>query len=419
MQPRAGGMTDLPRGIVRKVFELPFPRGLPPLFRLCAYLERPPRSSGVSSTFFDVTANGVGIARDAAWVRCRGEAIERYALHDFSSRSVRVAPIAESCDRDVFDPSSVETFGAHPTWDRTNPIGWSMASDAISGSSVYVPASLVSWVSGERSGGAFYPTSTSGVAAGADEQSASLAALMELIERDAIMAAWYLGTPVRAIGLDGPLGRSVRERFGAYLDNRVADVRFFSLHSETGLPVVLAAVRAKHFSTCYVGACASTDLEHAIEKAMTEAYTALSVCFRRESPRAHPPAGPEVPARLGDFADHASYYHSLTRATVMHAFLAEREVVELEAIAGEHDPAASVASRYEEVVRRLARFVEAAYLVRIDAPDRLELGMRVVRAIVPGLLPLALQNDWIPTRRKLRGAWVDTRLVRQAPHPFP
>jgi ribosomal protein S12 methylthiotransferase accessory factor len=152
-----------------------------------------------------------------------------------------------------------------PEADR--PIDWLAACDAFSGTEIWLPADAV--LIGRSAGdGAGFPADTNGVAAGPSPEAARLAALLELVERDAAGRWWY-GRRLRPAVDPGDLPNA-----GPVLDHLARRGRralLLDITSDLGIPVAAAfAADARDGAHVSVGFAARPTLFAAAADALCE-----------------------------------------------------------------------------------------------------------------------------------------------------
>ena len=126
-----------------------------------------------------------------------------------------------------------------PPADDTALIDWCECTDALSGAIRYVPADHA--IIGRRSPGdpaAVTVATSSGCAAGANHQAACLAALLELVERDAVGRWWYGARRRRQIE---PTLAGIPDAAVAALNARERRTVLFDISTGYGIYVVAAA----------------------------------------------------------------------------------------------------------------------------------------------------------------------------------
>jgi ribosomal protein S12 methylthiotransferase accessory factor len=244
-----------------------------------------------------------------------------------------------------------------------------------------------------------YSTSN-GLAAGPDRDSALSAALFELVERDAFMLNWNTCRSFPLLDWEqSPRLRGYHRRYLAPARAQLTAVDLSSVHD---VPVVLALVRG-HPGALVVGAGSAATVEEAWLKAVTEAYAV------RKAARERILAGLEPPADVLDFPDHIAYYayeENARRAAFLDASAERRAPEHVPPVGG--DLAAHLSARGIDT-----------YAVDVTSPDVREAGLCVMRAIAPRLIPLDVRHDArFLGGDRLRAACPHAEL-NPDPHPFP
>ncbi|MBB5121814.1 bacteriocin biosynthesis protein SagD [Streptomyces eurocidicus] len=287
----------------------------------------------------------------------------------------------------------------------------------------------------------FVQECSNGCATGSSVTEAVHFGLMELIERDAFLLAWYGRAELPEID-----PRSSRSATTRHLVDRLAlhgyDARFFDARVTLPVPVVIAAaVRADGGpgALCF-GAGASPDPESALRSGLAEIATDAPRLRRRTLDRL-----PELKAMARDFTavrslnDHPLLY-GLPEMTRHAAFLlgepgtAPRPRLPLREIyrggRAAPVPAMDLVQDVHACVRALAAGGFEAIVVDQTLPEQRAAGARTVSVTVPGLLPIDFGQDrqralLMPRMRTaLRAAGLrDHNLapadLNPAPHPFP
>lgn len=174
---------------------------------------------------------GVGMGRHpmARKYSALGEAVER--LHFVHSRAHRLCP-ADELDGSLVNFAELgltlntSADRDHSEANATAPISWSLATDLASGQACWVPHERRGFI---QHG---YRPTTSGWATH-ETGRAELAALLELIERDAALLSWYSGDFGQEIV-------SVTDDIADALRRQGLLIRLFLLTKDIGIPVVWA-----------------------------------------------------------------------------------------------------------------------------------------------------------------------------------
>jgi ribosomal protein S12 methylthiotransferase accessory factor len=375
---------------------------------------------------------GSGYGADRRRVRAAaiGEAIERYAagyvpeevLVTASARELGPsAPVPESFALFAAEQHARPNFPFTPFTSDTR-VRWVAARRLADGAEAWLPAQLVylGFPHGEPAIG--YSTSN-GLAAAHQWSVALLAALLELVERDAFMLAWNarLSFP-RLDWSSSPRLRAYYERYLAPSGARLSTVDLSDVH---GVPIVLAIVRG-HPGAVVVGAAAAVSVEEAWRKAVTEAY-AVRKAAREIVVRE--PLNPFADGFDGvrDFADHVrvyAYEENAARAAFLDAAVELRAPADVAPVAG-----GDTQQQVEAIVSRLAASGIDAYAVDVTSPDVRETGIAVARVVAPRLIPLDVRHDarflggdrlyTAPAELGLRPKRLTFADLNPDPHPFP
>jgi len=362
-----------------------------------------------------------------------GEAIERYAAiflpHD-AIRATTARALGERAVRPsrfaLFDATQFEIpyFPLVPFTEDT-PTTFVEGVDLADGSPALLPAELVFL---RRPPSAHRPigyATSSGLACGPTEDEAILAALFELVERDAVMIAWKcrLSLPRLDWSDDTALSALDRRFFAATgLQVSVLDASHF-----LDLPVTISVLHGPERSgaALAVGAAAAATVGDAWLKAVAESFGVYRWLRQRaREERERPPVEPDA---IESFDEHMLFYAADER-TELAAFLdrsAERRPTAAVAALEGSTPRAQI----EALVSRLGRHGGSAYAVDVTSPDVRELGVSVARVIAPELCALDVSHRarYLGGQR-LRTAAYEAGLsetplglsdLNPWPHPFP
>ena len=271
----------------------------------------------------------------------------------------------------------------------------------------------------------FVQECSNGCASGGSLAEAVLFGLMELIERDAFLLAWY--GKVALPELDpGSSSRATTRHLVDRLAMYGYRARFFDTRMDFPVPVVTAvAVRTTPGlgALCF-GAGASPDPEAALAASVAEIATdALRV--RRRTERDHAELR-EMAADFGKVAslhDHPRLY-GLPEMAKHASFLLDAPRPAPRPLAEAFGPAAPRTGDLRDDLARCVDLVTAAGLDTIvvdqTAPEQRRLGLHTAGVIVPGLVPIDF--GWSRQRvlhlPRLR-AVTQVAEPHRAPHPFP
>ncbi|MFF4079000.1 TOMM precursor leader peptide-binding protein [Streptomyces sp. NPDC001777] len=391
----------------------------------------------------DVTWSGQANGYDTSRVLAHLEGLERYAG---TTRRRGTSPVVgsyhELADHAV-DPAACglyapETYASDPMvspFDPDRPIPWVWGHSLRDDRPVLVPARLAHYSAGVEADNFVFECSN-GCATGGSLEEAILYGLLEIVERDAFLLAWYGRTPLTAIDLGACRSPAVRTMI-----DRAAlhgyDVHAFDTRMDLTVPVVtaLAVRRDGGYGTLSFAAAAGFDPEDTIGSALSEVLTYIPHLPYQVAER-----HAELVAMERDFTlvrqlkDHAQL-HGLPAMTE-HA----REYLDPVAVRSPADTFADweplrprTGDLLDDLNLLVGRIAAAGHdVVAVDqtTPEQRRMGLHTVAALVPGLLPLdfgwtrqrALLMPRLRTALRTSGRRADDlpeSAVKRVPHPFP
>jgi bacteriocin biosynthesis cyclodehydratase domain-containing protein len=294
------------------------------------------------------TTFGVAETASEAATVCLAEGVERFSARFRGDESIIVASQRQLGPGAVGSAALLLPGGADDTGAVT---GWVEAMSLISGKRRYLPAGHVYLGYDSR-----FQANTNGCAAGMTMEAATLAALTELIERDAVALWWYNRAWRPGVDLKAPGSRRI-EAVLAAVGECGRRVHAVDLTTDFGVPVCVA-VAAREAPGIALGCAAHPNPERCLWKALA-AMSAVVACLTTPLPGRHQWL---EDARMGD-------YPHLTPC------------------------GPSVRWDTAPEVRTLASLLERAAELGLDVLKvdltRPELGIPVVRVVAPGLRPLA------------------------------
>lgn len=393
--------------------------------------------AGLNDVTWSGQANSFDTSRHLAFL----EGLERYAgAHRRDRRDPVVASYSDLGDSAI-DPRSngtytPETYRADPLVEPFDPdreIPWVWGHSLRDGRAVLVPVRLVHYAAGlARDNFAF--ECSNGCAAGSSLEEAALFGLLELVERDSFLLAWYGGAHLPELdlstcGLSDVHAMINRAHLLGY------DVHAFDNRVDLDIPVVtaLAVRRDGGLGTYSFAADASLDVNAAIEGALSEVLT-----YVPHLPGQVAAGWDELAGMVHDFdrvrrlTDHARLFGMPAMAPHGRRYLCSPRVEGLvETYGANLSPTSTdLVDDLAHVVDELAKAGHDVIMVDQTAPEQAAIGLRNVAMIVPGLLPIdfgwarqrALTMPRLRTAFRTAG-WRATDLaddeINRVPHPFP
>ncbi|MDD3288828.1 MAG: YcaO-like family protein [Alphaproteobacteria bacterium] len=369
---------------------------------------------------YEALANwGTGETRASARLSAFMEAIERYSISSFSLKNF---PFCSSnlVKGPILDRMTVAGYGKldvhieDVSSEEARP--WHPVRSLLSGKEYWVPMELIRYpvVCDETQYNPVDSCTTSGVAANFSRDIAVEIACCELIERDAFMIAWLRKAAPPHIDIN-----SVPERVHKKIDfmNREGwEVVIIDL--STGLaPVICVVISRKTNSYRYaIGLSCKDNVEAACLKAMDEAHLIFS---HTKSKSLLKVAGQEMGS------DHSPSAHLELYASGCH----DKLIIEFLSSTDTHN-FSQVCKFSGCIVDRIHKAGLEVFVASLDnmwikkqAPN-----IHVVRAIVPGLVPIYFGNNWprtgsqrimcIPEKMGWKTKVKKKSELNRFPHPF-
>ena len=332
--------------------------------------------------------NGKGVTREQAEASAVMESIERYSAEPRDDDEVVFGTYEQACDVMATIPPADMIL---PIWALDNlqgaEIAWTEGWDILRGERVWVPACAVFYPYIPDTDLQLFKYHTNGLASGNNMEEAVLHATFELVERDAWSIAEYRNLPVPDVIADPD---SLPGKLIARFAEHGVEVHLKDLTCDTGIPTIGAAaddVATKDPEMLTIGVGTHLDPEIAAVRAITE--VAQSRATHRD--------GKKINAQL-------------QRATVQMGYERVKELNRLWFGEGRGSvnlsdiPDGSTDDVLDDIEVVLGSLMNAGFdsVIAVDL-TRPELGVPVVRMIVPGLEVSTMD----PEREggRLRGMW--------------
>lgn len=343
---------------------LPVPRGAP--FRaFVATLKPAARALGPTNAAGRRVVSGIGATAADAALRTGMEAIERASLtHDGAAEAARVITPARII---AWSLLSARQIARRALWNLRHPGRHAIAEPPLGAVNLAVrdglPAVMIDLGHPDIAAAPLLRATSVGAAAGSSLADAALRALLELVERDAVAIWWYNRLPRPAARFAPSPWMTKVARWAARESRRFA---YLDLTHDLRVPVVACVSTARDGTRPIVTGAAGLTIASAAESALRENLLfGLNLAALASARDAGAKADPDAAALL---AWHES--ESLATAPFLKPARAPRVT--------------PLAPRFEALRRAL---IARGHDVRVFDRTRAELGVPVVRVIVPGLRP--------------------------------
>ena len=377
------------------------------------------------------------------------EALERYAgLEQIPPHRLRRGTLEEWGDV-ALDPALLGVSHPRPgpsdkaplppatdhAFDPELPIEWVWARSLVSNTERLVPAALVSY-GGLH--GTLVEDNSNGYALGTSVEEATYFGLMEVVERDAFMAVWYLEIEPPEIAPGSITDTAAQRSLTRLTRDTGAEVRLLDITLEHGVPTVLAARVSSHLETLdpylVVTAASSLDPTTAIRKALAELEQVFPGLAHEYS---HEPERSELllrhPELVTRMSDHPVRYYSRDSAPLVDFLVRPRTEVHdwsrLSATPGASLQHTDLADDLSWLAGRLSSLFEDVLVVDQTRLEHRALGTSVVKVLVPGMLPMTFGQEHrrVVGRERLEHLASDPTVttgrdatcLNPEPHPFP
>lgn len=402
-------------------------RGIAPLPALervrCGVAFVPGRERVLIGESFDFEGNAAN-----ATTLAQVEGLERLCSLDSLSPARTFTASYESLGESAIDPQTLELYSEeqyadvsfpYRPFDASQPIPWVVGTRLSDHTPVAVPFDFL--VGGT---GSICQATSNGAAAHTNLRLAILSGVVEALERDAFVVHWLnqLSRPVLdTTGVADPWGLQ------AAMETAGFEIRYVDITTDIGLPTVLQVVRDRHDADFFIANSASgASPEHALGKLMRELVQVSSGYIHDPARMRGSATAADTPDAVLDLKDHLHYYQRAEHNEHASFLLASDACAPIDTLAWSgrsfNDP-----QTLEYVLGLIRRSGKDVFVVDCTPPLLAEVGLRVVKAVIPGIAPLYSGR----ARRRLGGRRIceaprlmglrsqDTSLAELNPWPHP
>jgi ribosomal protein S12 methylthiotransferase accessory factor len=339
-------------------------------------------------------AVGKGSSENEAIRGAIGEAIEHYCAAHFDTHKTRQA-LSIAVLPDAVTPAECVLYSdsqyakrdfSYRRWNRKDEITWVPMTELPDERQVFAPATLVYLNQGQaRAEDLFCPSTSNGLAAGDDLESAILHGLCELIERDAFLITWMnqLPAPEVLFSAEAGIAHSIREHYARF----GVEIHVFNISTDLPAHVMmgLCVDSTGHGPAAVVGLGCHLNPAVAVQKALFE------VCqvrpgevrrFQQDRPAEHLKSYRDVHS----LQEHSAFFHPLERLSEFSFLLDTGRSEYLKNIPIR--TSGSVTEDLQTCVKGLKGAGARVLYADVTTPDVTRYGLRVVRTIATGLQPM-------------------------------
>jgi ribosomal protein S12 methylthiotransferase accessory factor len=426
-------LVDERVGVIHHAGEVPREPGAPEFFHFYAKACNT-RAFCRHKNFGDT--GGASSDRGLGLAKAIGEAVERYCAAYYDAEHFAFC----SYDSAAFQCVAPETFALYSEsqyretdfpyvpFTRQTRVRWVRSSDALTGEECGVPAAMVfipystDRLSGEAA--VVQPIST-GLACHCSTTEAAVTAICEVIERDAFTIMWQARLSMPQVRQE-TLSEQNRDLIKRFTRTGSA-VSVLNITMEHGIPTILSVLQAKSPESPALVFAASADLDpdRALRKCLEElAHT------RRHAQNLTSSLPPLVPDRhfqnINSLDRHLRMYCNHDNSWLSEFVFASQREVDFQAIG--RLATGTPEKDLQILVDRLTSLDYRVFLADITTADIDGIGLKVVRAIIPGFHPLFMGHRFralggsrlweIPQKLGYEGIDPESG-DNAAPHPYP
>jgi ribosomal protein S12 methylthiotransferase accessory factor len=423
-------LVDEDTGIIAYIQELPRQFDMPDVI----YYKAEIANTGVFGLQTNRPATGgTSLDRDSAMAKAIGEAVERYSSAIYYPEILPLSTYRnltqEAVHPDEFVIHTDEQI-RHPSYplqrfDDDTPVRWAWAVRLQTGKTTLVPAAFVycPYQAHMGQGEAEVAESIStGLAAHCTYHEAAVNGILEVVERDAFMMHWMAKKTCAVIHADS-LTAGHRDLIARYRSCGY-EVSVLCASTDTGIPTVFCIMHGRTAGSVPVIISSATHLSHtpAITKCLEELALMERLCKRMLLAPSNTIDSTNYGAII-KLADHLKFwmnpevvpYADFVRSATRTVSLGELSDLDT------GDP--------ERDLKVLVELIESTgyhvYICDVTSEDVAALGMSVIRAIIPGYIPLTVQYRCRPEGSRRLLAFIESQQKRngssqlnKVPHPF-
>jgi ribosomal protein S12 methylthiotransferase accessory factor len=387
-------------------------------------------------------AGGGGETVEMAMAATFGEAVERYCMLFYDKSTMTFASYRE-VKEDAVSPDLLRLYsreqverrnkagGRQAFFDEDSKIYWVWGYSLTSKRPRLVPASLVYMnYDFDEDEAAIGRNASTGLAAGLTMEEAILTGLYEVVERDAYAVSWLHRKVGPRIVVDDPeLQSMLKDRY--HSEHPSVDIQIFDITLDIPIPSVFAMMRrpAEFGPALCVSSVTRLNPKDVIRKSLREVGQGLPyIRYLLPQLKDWEPAADHTD--LTSFDLHCMLYNKKPEMVpeALGFYLDVKEEILLSQI--EDQSTGRAKGDVERCIELVERAGYEVIVTEITTPDVEDLGFKVVRVMVPGLVPLHGNHNFqymgvtrlheLPDKLNWKqSGWDAEAGFNPYPHPFP
>ena len=386
-------------GIIKRVWEVPKDPGAPDFFHF--YAQACDTTAFTKQKNF-ASSGGASADRRLAMAKAVGEGVERYCsaiydMEDFPLTSFTSAPFPCIAPPKfaLYSPAQY----AHPgfpyqPFTKTTPVRWIKMIDPLNDHEWFVPASMVLMPYSYDTAHGEVPIAqpiTTGLACHESWEKAAISAIGEVIERDAFTITWQAHLSMPKIRLKSLSARNwdLVNRF-----RRTGHiVTILNMTMDHSIPTILSVLQhpSPEAPALVVAASSDLDPEEAVRKSLEELAHTRRLALQLKATLPVPSAVVDHDTVVNqDSHVHIYCYHN--NARLADFLLSSDRIIDFQDMpnVATDDPQQNLNIHLEKILSIHHRVL----LADLTTPDVKDLGLWVVRAVIPGFHPLCMGHPF-------------------------
>lgn len=427
-------LVDSKVGIISEIKELPTEEDDP---RFVHYLSRAADTSAFSRLRNFAANGGVSTNRRVAVAKALGEGIERYCSAIFSYHDLTFASFTE-LRQPATHPESFALYHPRQFEDSSfcwrpftadTRVAWIPATSLRTGEQVFVPAAMVyapyQYVKDGPDAPIVQPIST-GLACGCSFHETAISALCEVAERDAFMLMWQLrlSRPLIEPATLPPVCRDLLQRFRSV----GIDVHLVDITTDVEIPTIVSVGLSPATNSPALAIAAASDPAPAAAVTKSLEELAHTRKYAKQIMRHTPPVTCDVARGHPDVTDqrqHLRFYCPQPARALAEFVWSSSERRAFSDIV-DRTCGTTRAAELASIVESFLRLGFEPVLCDLTTPDIRDLGLYVMRAVVPGMQPLfmgyrnrALGGKRLHAVAQTQGCRAHEGCIEDNPYPHP
>lgn len=381
------------------------------------------------------SGSGCSLNPKRSLIKAYGEFIERYSASKFESNNdeIVVDSFNNLCkvheclsmrelihfDREVYGKQ--ESF--YSKYSDDSIIMWVKGTDLVKSRDVFLPAQKVFLgINLEYGELPYIQWLSTGLACGFGKERAILGALYEVIERDSFVLTWKLKLPGRKILMDRIENTDLLKLYNHITKSLLGEdeLHIYDISRTDGIYTVLTFIKNDNSESFGLITSAAADID--IEKALLKSLEELCLTYKFAYRLFLQNYGCQKLSKedVIDLDKHLLYYGTGSRSDSFDFICELNEEIKLSEMVGfiQDD---TTKNHLEYLIKLFRDKNKSIYIYDLASPEIKEIGINVVRAIIPEYNDLEINHKYNlnDNPRLLEYREIYNREINDEPHPFP